>query len=96
MKRTIKQWVYMSYEYLPDYSAQAWVPQVWSCRIDNNDERILIGEQKIVVDIPDDFNPIPAQVAVIERQKLEALEKYQRTVAVLQERLSKLLALEVA
>ena len=46
-----------------------------------------------MVDIPENFNPIPQQVAALERQKAEALQKYQTTVAEINERLSKLQAI---
>jgi hypothetical protein len=77
-----------------DYAAgKKWVPEIWPCKIDDNESRICIGEQTLTVETPDDFNPIPIQVAALEKEKREALELYQRTVAQINERLSKLLAI---
>lgn len=48
---------------------------------------------EITVPLPDDFNPVAAEVASLEAQKLQALQQYQTSVAVINERLSKVLAL---
>ena len=77
-----------------DYSKEkSWEPDIWSVRVDDNDERIYVGPRQIEIDVPDDFNPIPQQVAALEREKAEALAKYQASVAQINERLSKLLAI---
>ena len=71
-----------------------WTPVLWSCRVADTDARVFVSEQEFEVEVPEDFNPVPAQVAALEAQKLEALQKYQQAVAELNERLSKLLPLE--
>jgi hypothetical protein len=96
MRTTINQYVFMSYEYLPDYSKKMWVPDLWSVRVADAEDRIFIGMQDIEVEIPDDFNPVPQQVAAIKMEQAAALAEYQDKVATLQERLSKLLALEAS
>ena len=50
-------------------------------------------ERIVTVDLPENFNPVAAEVASLQEQKTQALEAYQRTVAELNERLSKLLAI---
>jgi len=70
-----------------------WRPELWSCRVADTDERIFVGMQTLSVDVPDDFNPTAKQVAALEREKQEALRLYQSTVAQINERLSKLLAI---
>lgn len=75
-------------------TVDTWGPEVWPCKVDENDERVYIGEQTITIDIPDDFDPVPGQVAALRQKQAEALEKYQRTVAEINERLQKLLAIE--
>ena len=72
---------------------QVWGPTTWMCRVDDNSERIFVSEQVITVDVPDDFNPVPHQVAALEAERAEALALYQRSVASINERLSKLLAI---
>ena len=72
---------------------QEWAPEVWFFKPGDNEERVHIGRQSVTVEVPDDWNPIPGQVAALEREKTEALAKYQASVAQINERLSKLLAI---
>ena len=100
---TIKQttaYVFLELDYVrdadghPDYYAEkTWQPTTWSCRVDDNDTRIFVGAQTVSVEVPDDFNPTAKQVAALEQQKLEALERYRRTVSEINERLSRLQAI---
>ena len=76
-----------------DYSRVEWLPQLWYVRIDDQENRVFINEQTVTVEVPEDFNPVPAQVAALEKAKAEALAAYQKTVGELNDRLSKLLAL---
>jgi hypothetical protein len=92
-KHTIHLYQYMQYEYLPDYSDKAWQPDVWSCRVEDSAERILIKEIDIEVEVPDDFDPVPRQVAALEQQKAEALREYQEKVSSINQQLSKLQAI---
>jgi hypothetical protein len=98
-KQTVTAHVFMERGYQPgldgrtDYSHQSWAPTVWKCRVNDEEHRVYIGEQQVTIDAPEDFDPVPGQVAALEREKLAALELYQRTVAQINERLSKLLAI---
>lgn len=87
--------VYMEYSY--DWSSddyqQKWRPTFKCFKAPDEEHRIYIGQQSVTFEVPDDFNPVPAQVAALEREKLAALEAYQRSVAQINERLSKLLAI---
>jgi len=47
----------------------------------------------VTVPLPDDFNPVAAEVAALEQQKVIALRAYQESVAEINERLSKLMAI---
>jgi len=91
--KTVKGYVFMHFDYLPDFSAKGWQPDVWTCKVDETDERIFIREIDIAVDVPDDFDPVPRQVAVLEKQKRDAMDAYQRQVTEINEKLSKLLSL---
>ena len=100
MQKTVNAFVFMELDYQTDENGKpiwrmpkVWSPEVWKCRVGDNDERIFIGEQSVEVEVPDDFNPIPSQVAVLEAEKVAALEAYQVSVARINERLSKLLAI---
>lgn len=93
MKQEVKIHLFMSYELTKDYLGREWVPDLWAVRVDENEKRIYIGQQIVTVEVPDDFNPIPAQVAALEKEKDDALAKYRQSVADINERLSKLLAI---
>ena len=62
-------------------------------------EHALVGSvlgswpHKVTLPLPENFNVHAAQVAAIEAEKLKAIADYQATVASINDRLSKLLAL---
>ena len=89
----VPAFVFMTHGWNKDFSQQEWSPELWSCRVDDNEYRVFINEQTVTVEVPEDFNPVPAQVAALEKAKAEALAAYQKTVGELNDRLSKLLAL---
>ena len=93
MKTTITQHLYMYEEYTADYRGKEWVPNVHPYQLDDEASRIYIAPINIDVVIPDDFNPVPAQVAALNAEHLAALKAYQETAANINERLSKLQAL---
>lgn len=98
MKKPMKVFVFMAYGLdtsLPEWWTlpQSWSPQAWHCKVLDNAERVFIKEQTFMVEIPDDFNPVPNQVAALEKEKSEAMDLYQRTVAQIDDKLSQLLAL---
>ena len=98
MKMTTQMCVFMEYDWdwRSSEMGKKWLPKVWSCRVSDNENRVFISEHQISVDIPDDFDPVPNQVAALEKQKLAALATYQQAVAEINERLSKLQAIECA
>lgn len=97
MKTTTTAYVHMTYAF--DYASgiyeKAWHPKVRSYKYED-EENVFINQQEITVEIPDDFDPVPSQVAALEKQKLEALANYQQAVAEINDRLSKIQALEFA
>ena len=100
MKHTVTAFVFMELGYALNadgtpnyYKEKVWAPTVWKCRVDDKDDCLFIGAQQVVIDVPDDFNPIPHQVAALQAEKAATLDAYQRSVASINERLSKLLAI---
>lgn len=98
MKTTVAAYAHMEYSfpyvYVPNQPfEQKWRPTVKDYKGADSESLIFIREISIDVDVPDDFNPLPIQVAALEAQKLAALEKYQQEVAEINERLSKLQAI---
>ena len=92
-KIDVTAFVHMANRHCCDYSKKEWVAETWCFKVAGDEDLIFIGEQFVSVEIPANFNPVPAQVAALEAQKLAALEKYQESVANINDRLSKLLAL---
>lgn len=93
MKKTITQYVYMREDYTADFSGKEWAPSIYPYALMDGADRILIGPINVDVVIPDDFDPVPKQVAALEAEKLEALKAYQKSVADINERLAKLQAI---
>jgi hypothetical protein len=90
-----KGWLFMvySHDFANEDYMQQWRPDWRPYKPDDNEERVCIGEHTLVVDVPENFDPIPKQVAALEAKKREALEKYQQEVSSINERLSKLQAI---
>lgn len=64
------------------------------CQLDNDDTRTFVNEQEVEIEVPDNFDPRPDQIAALEAQKQKAKADYQATVNDINERISKLQALE--
>lgn len=90
MKQTITQHIFMAKQ----WGADKWTPQVWWCKVSEDHSLIYVGPQEVTVEVPDNFDPVPRQVAALEAEKLKALEAYQKSVADINRRLSELQALE--
>lgn len=67
---------------------------IYSCKLDSLG--LYVGPIKVTYDVPADWNPVADEIAKLQAQKKQALEDFQRTVAQINERLSKLQAIEVA
>lgn len=100
MKMTVTAFVFMEYD--SDYFSdpvdfeKKWRPRLRACQLENTEDRVFIEKRQVIVEIPNDFDPVPGQVAGLEKKKREALAAYQRTVAEINDRLSKLQAIEFA
>jgi hypothetical protein len=93
MKVQVKVHVFMSHAWAANYMGKEWHPDIWGCKVDEAPDRVYIGEQAIEVDIPDDFNPVPAQVRALEELKAEEVKKHVIRMAEINEQLSKLLCI---
>lgn len=83
----------LDYDYNAEHHEKKWRPCWRAYQPNDNAERFFIRNMAVEFDTPDDFNPIPAQVAALEQEKGAALGAYQKTVAQINERLGKLLAI---
>ena len=86
--------VYMDYDYDYDYTngGKSWAPFFWRSKLEETPNRIFLCQAPLTLNLIG-FNPVPGQVATIEQAKRDALAAYTKTVADLNEQLSKLLAI---
>ena len=90
MKIEHKIFVYCNqyaWEDSPSYS-------VFSLQIGDTDYRTFVGEQKIEIDIPDNYDPTAQKIAALIAEQERAFEEYSKSVVNIAERISKLQALE--
>jgi hypothetical protein len=67
---------------------------VFSCRLEDSEIRTYVGDQEIEIDVPEDYDPRAQKIAVLEKQKQKAMADFQKTFDDINERISKLQALE--
>lgn len=96
MKHEITQYVLMSYGWDKTYTDKGWTPILREYKPDDRVDQIFVCEQVVAIEVPKDFDPTLAQVAVLEAAKRQAMDEYQTKVAEINERLSKLQAIEYA
>jgi hypothetical protein len=68
--------------------------EVFSFKLDDTDNRTYVGEQEIEVDVPDSYDPRAQQIAALEKHKQKVMADYQKMVTDINEKISKLQALE--
>jgi hypothetical protein len=68
--------------------------KVYSCKLDDDSTRTFVHEQVIELEVPDNFDPRAQQIAVLEAQKKKVMTESYEAVEKINERISKLQALE--
>jgi len=68
--------------------------KVFSFKFDDDDSRTYVGEQEIEVEVPDNYDPRAQQIAALEKHKQKVMADFQRSVDGINEKISKLQALE--
>ncbi len=63
-------------------------------KVDDTETMIHVSEQEVEIDVPDNYDPRAQQVAALEKQKQKVMADYQKTVTEINDRISKLQALE--
>lgn len=80
------------------YSQYSWEEKgefvVYSCQLEDAEHRTYVGEQEIEIEVPDDYDPRAQKIAALEKHKLKIMGDYQKMVTEINERISKLKALE--
>lgn len=54
---------------------------------------VFVCAHDIEVDVPDNFNPVPSQIAILEEQKAKVRDEFNARIAQLNEQIGKLQAL---
>jgi hypothetical protein len=70
--------------------------EAMSYQIKNDVNFSYVGSQEVEVDVPDHFDPRPAQIAVLEAQMQEVMADFRKVVTDINRRISELSALEQA
>ena len=63
-------------------------------KIDDCEHRTYVGEQEIEIEVPDNYDPRAQKIAALEKHKQKVMADYQKTVDQINERISKLQAIE--
>jgi hypothetical protein len=67
---------------------------VYPFKIDDDEQRSYVGQQQVEIDVPENYDPRAQKVAALEKQKQKVMADYQKTVNTINEKISKLQALE--
>lgn len=67
--------------------------EVFSFKMDDEEHRTYIGEREIEIEVPDNYDPRPQQIAALEEKLRDVMAEFQVTVDSIKERISKLQAI---
>jgi hypothetical protein len=68
--------------------------QVYSLKIDDTEHMTYVGSQEIEIDVPDSYDPTAQKIAALQKEKEMAQQEFAKKVASINERISKLQAIE--
>jgi hypothetical protein len=68
--------------------------QIYPFKIDDMDHLTYVSTQEIEIKVPDNYDPRSQKIAALEAQKKKVMADYQKTVNEINERISKLQAIE--
>lgn len=67
---------------------------VYPFKIDDSEHLTYVGQQEVKIDVPEDYDPREQQIAALKAQKQKVMADFQKTVDTINEKISKLQALE--
>lgn len=67
---------------------------VMYAKIDDCEHQTYVCEQEIEINVPDDYDPRAQKIAALEKHKQKVMADYQKTLVEINERISKLQAIE--
>lgn len=66
----------------------------YSIKVDDTEYTTLVGQQVFEIVVPDNYDPTAQQLAALQKEKEKAQEEFSKKVASINERISKLQAIE--
>ena len=80
------------------YQKHSWETEgkfiVFYIQLDDTEDRTYVGPQEVEIEVPDNYDPRAQQVAALEALKQKVVADYHKSVTEINDRISKLLALE--
>ena len=67
---------------------------VFSCKLEDDSFRTYVCSQEIEIDVPENYDPRAQKIAVLEKEKQKVMADFQKSVDDINEKISKLQALE--
>lgn len=77
-----------------EFELLPWDCRTWDATI--ADGRVFVKEHLTTVEVPDDFDPRPAQVAALEAEKQKARADFQARITEIDRQIQSLMAIEGA
>jgi len=68
--------------------------RVDSIKLNDNEHHTYVGDQEVEIEVPDNYDPRPQKIAALEKQKQKVMADYQKSVTDINDRISKLMAIE--
>jgi hypothetical protein len=67
---------------------------ICSLKMDDSEYQTYVGAQELEIEVPDNYDPRVQKISALEQRKQKVMADYQKTVTEINERISKLQALE--
>jgi hypothetical protein len=67
---------------------------VYPFKVDDTEHLTYVGTQQVEIEVPDSYDPRAQKIAALEAQKKKVMADFQKTVDDINERISKLQAIE--
>ena len=85
---------YRLYDGKPEFELLPWDCRKWDAA--SVDGRVFVKEHLTTVEVPDDFDPRPQQVAALEAEKQKARAEFQKRITEIDRQIQSLMAIEGA
>jgi hypothetical protein len=68
--------------------------QIYSLKIDDTEHMTYVGTREIEIEVPDNYDPRAQKIEALEKQKQKVMAEFHKTVTDINEKISKLQAIE--